>query len=81
MSFPPNEKEPNPLVLTLARNLRSRRRALGLTQESFATRCGLHRTYIGAIERGERNITLATLKKLADQLSLEPTELLVSSED
>ncbi len=42
--------------------------------------CGLHRTYIGAIERGERNITLSTLLKLADALDCEPSELLPTRE-
>ena len=43
---------------TLADNLRAFRAERGWSQEEFADRCGLHRTYIGAIERGERNVTL-----------------------
>lgn len=38
--------------------------------------CGLHRTYIGAIERGERNVTLHTLSKIASGLEIDPLELL-----
>jgi transcriptional regulator with XRE-family HTH domain len=51
--------------------------ALGLSQEEFADVCGYHRTYIGAIERGERNITISTLEAIATALNLDVKELLV----
>ena len=60
----------------LGENLRRRRKSLKLTQESFAQRCGLHRTYVGAIERGERNITLSTLASIAEALQIQPQNLL-----
>ncbi len=56
----------------LIRNLRL---AAGLSQESFADLCDLHRTYIGAIERGEKTVTIETAKKLADGLGISLTEL------
>lgn len=46
------------------------RKNLGISQEELAYRAGLHRTYIGMIERAERNITLGNIKKLADALQL-----------
>src|SRR5438552_18048648 len=49
----------------LARNVRALRLARGWSQEIMAEKCGLHRTYVGAIERGERNVTLETLNALA----------------
>lgn len=55
------------------KRLRLRR---GWSQEDLADECGLHRTYIGAIERLERNITLETLEKLAVGLGVEPPDLL-----
>lgn len=60
----------------LGQNLRRRRKSLNLTQEAFAERCGLHRTYIGAIERGERNITLSTLASIALALKTQPQNLI-----
>jgi transcriptional regulator with XRE-family HTH domain len=60
----------------LGRNLRRLRPAAGLSQEAFAERCGLHRTYVGAVERGERNVTLSTLARLAVALSVSPLDLL-----
>lgn len=48
-----------------------RRKELGISQEELAYRAGFHRTYIGMIERAERNITLSNLKRLADALEIE----------
>jgi transcriptional regulator with XRE-family HTH domain len=60
----------------LGANLRSHRRRLGLSQEAFAEHLGIHRTYVGGLERGERNVTLRTVERLADQLGLSPDDLL-----
>ena len=54
----------------------AQRRKLGISQEELADRSGLHRTYIGAIERGERNISLATLELIAKGLNVTPDQLL-----
>jgi DNA-binding XRE family transcriptional regulator len=60
----------------LAANLRRLRTKLGLSQEAFAERCSLHRTYVGAIERGERNVTLNTLEHIAETLGVAAVDLL-----
>ena len=57
-------------------NVREQRRQLGLSQEQLAEACGLHRTYVGAIERGERNLSLLNIVRLADALSVTPADLL-----
>ena len=59
-------------------NLRSRRLALGLSQEKFAEKADLHWTYIGGIERGERNLGLLNIVKIARALKIAPSELLTN---
>ena len=49
-----------------------------MSQEDLARRSGLHRTYIGGIERGERNVALVNLVRLAGALGMRPAELLAS---
>jgi transcriptional regulator with XRE-family HTH domain len=56
--------------------MRSQRRERGLAQEAFAARAGLDRSYYGAIERGEFNVTLDTLVKVAAGLGVCPSALL-----
>ena len=60
----------------LGERIREFRRARGLSQEAFAERCELHRTYIGAIERGERNFTIDNLEKIAAALEVTVSDLL-----
>lgn len=52
----------------------------GFSQEEFAFRVGLHRTYMGDIERGEKNVTLVTSEKLAEGLGLTLAGLLLKTE-
>jgi len=61
----------------IADNVRRLRKAKGVSQEALADICGYHRTYIGGIERGERNITITTLEALAGALGVEPHRLLL----
>lgn len=60
----------------LADEIRKRREANGLSQERLAEQCELHRTYIGAIERSERNVTVGTLIKISNALDCDITDLL-----
>ena len=55
--------------------VRQMRLEKGFSQETFADRCGLHRTYIGAVERGERNISIENIEKIAKVLKV-PISLL-----
>ncbi|HEY5246376.1 MAG TPA: helix-turn-helix transcriptional regulator [Acidimicrobiales bacterium] len=56
--------------------LRALRKSRSLSQEDFADVLGVHRTYMGGLERGERNVTLRTVERLADRLGLDPLALL-----
>ena len=64
------------LRLILANNIRAFRQAQGLSQEALAAKCALHRTYIGSVERQERNVSLSTLEILADALEVTVPVLL-----
>jgi transcriptional regulator with XRE-family HTH domain len=64
------------LIQRAAKNIKQLRIQNGLSQEDLAELSGYHRTYIGSVERGERNITLTTLESLALTLNTEPSKLL-----
>lgn len=64
------------LQKALGRNLRSHRDAAGLSQEAFAEQLGFHRTYVGGLERGERNLSLRALEELAERIGVDPLSLL-----
>lgn len=60
----------------LAENIRAFRKTKGLSQEEFADLCNFHRTYIGSIERKERNVTLSTLEVIAYTIGITVPQLL-----
>ncbi|HEX3783150.1 MAG TPA: helix-turn-helix transcriptional regulator [Pseudonocardiaceae bacterium] len=64
------------LQRTVGRNLRSYRLERGYSQEDFAEVLGVHRTYMGGLERGERNLTLKSLERIAARLDVPPLDLL-----
>jgi transcriptional regulator with XRE-family HTH domain len=64
------------LQVVVGENLRRLRRQMGFSQESFGEHVGWHRTFVGAVERGERNLTLRTVERLAAQLNVHPLALL-----
>jgi transcriptional regulator with XRE-family HTH domain len=59
-----------------AENLRTERKRLGLSQEELADIAGLHRTYVGSIERGERNVSIDNMEALANGLKVNLQSLL-----
>jgi transcriptional regulator with XRE-family HTH domain len=60
-------------------NVRFLRETKGFSQESFASKSGFKRTYIGAVERGEMNLTLSSLCQLANALGVQPSILLIDN--
>lgn len=64
------------LQRTVGRNLRAHRQAKGLSQEAFAETLGVHRTYMGGLERGERNLTLKSVERIAARLRVDPLALM-----
>jgi transcriptional regulator with XRE-family HTH domain len=66
----------SPEHAALGEAIRELRSGAGIpSQEDLADRAGLHRTYVGGIERGERNVSFGNLLKLADALGVLPSEL------
>jgi len=64
------------LVQVFAANVRECRLALGISQEALAEAAGVHRTYIGMIERGEKNVTIYNIERIAIALDVAPALLL-----
>lgn len=65
----------NPKAI-LGKTIRDRRMQLGLSQEALAERADLHRTYVGGVERGERNVSLENIVRIAHALQIVPSQLL-----
>ena len=65
----------------IAQNIRDLRRNLGISQEDLADNAGLHRTYIGSVERGERNISLENILKISRALNTKAADLFRGEEN
>jgi len=64
------------ILIKFGQEVRNKRMELGLSQEELASRAGVHRTYIGMIERAEKNITLENIEKIAKALKVPISDLL-----
>ena len=69
------------IIRVFGTNVKQYRQLLGLSQEAFAEKCGMHRTYISAIERFRRSISLENIQRIADALDIEPYKLLIERND
>ena len=65
----------NDVKTTFGQRVRALRKRVGLSQEQLALKCGLDRTYIGGVERGERNISIVNVEKIARAMELSPKDL------
>lgn len=65
----------NETTRVFGERVRSRRLALGLSQEAAAVRCGIHWTQLGKVERGQRSLRLETIVKIAEGLDIDPADL------
>ncbi|PHS63690.1 MAG: transcriptional regulator [Thalassobium sp.] len=64
------------LAKTLGANIRAKRKEMGISQDGLALECGVDRSYMGRIERGEVNITVEKLYQIASKLGCNPASLL-----
>ncbi|MCI8724283.1 MAG: helix-turn-helix transcriptional regulator [Ruminococcus sp.] len=69
------------VIKVFSKNVKAYRMQLGLSQENFAEKAGLHRTYISAIECGKRSISLDNIQKIADALEIDTYLLFIDQED
>jgi len=69
-------QKPDRYLIEVGRRVRLAREAQSMTQAELAQACGLHRTHVGEIERGETNPTVLALRQLASVLGVEPASLL-----
>ena len=63
------------ILIKFGKKVREKRTKLGLSQEELASRAGVHRTYIGMIERAEKNITLGNIQKIAGALNIKLSDI------
>jgi transcriptional regulator with XRE-family HTH domain len=68
------------LQAALGQTIRKKRTAAGFSQESFAEAVGVHRTYIGGVERGERNVSLHNLQRISEALNISLSALIQAAE-
>jgi transcriptional regulator with XRE-family HTH domain len=69
------EEPPNPFLKALGRRIRELRTERGYSQEAFADKCGVHRTFMGTIERGESNLSFQNVHKVATTLGISLSAL------
>jgi transcriptional regulator with XRE-family HTH domain len=69
------------LLKLLGVSVRQRREKLGFSQEAFANKCGVHRTYVGKVERGEQNVSMVSLARLAKGLGVPAWQLVREAEE
>ncbi len=71
---------PQELQLSLGQAIRAARADLDYSQESFAFTVGIHRTYVGAVERGKRNVSLRNLVRISNALEMPLSRLIAEAE-
>lgn len=69
------------IVKVFSANVKHYRLSLGVSQEQFAEMCGMHRTYISAIECCRRSISLENIQRIADALGIETYKLFIESKE
>lgn len=74
------KKDTTTLRLVFSKNIKARRLELGWSQEALADAAGLHRTYIGSVERCERNISIDNIQRIAEALGVSPNLLISETE-
>lgn len=69
-------KQTEDILIRFGQRIRELRKKRGFSQEAFAAACGMDRTYMGGIERGERNVALRNIERIAETLELTVAQLM-----
>ena len=69
------------IIKVFGNNIKKLRNEKGISQEAFAEMCGLHRTYISAVERQKRSISLENVQRIADALGVETYSLFIDNDN
>ena len=69
------------IIRIFGTNVKHYRQQIGLSQEAFAEKCGMHRTYISAIECFRRSISLENIQRIAEALNVEPYQLFLENKE
>lgn len=69
-----SDKQKAPELVAFGEAIRRRRKELGYSQEAFGDACGIDRSYMGGIERGEHNLALMNILKIVEGLGIQPSE-------
>ena len=72
--------DPQNIQVRFGERVRTVRSQKGISQEALADKAGLHRTYVSSVERGERNVSLSTVERLAAALEISMADLMPTSE-
>lgn len=75
---PMTDTDRSPVLKAFGQAVRECRKAQGFSQEGFAHYCGLDRSYMGGVERGERNVTLANMERIISALHMKPSEFFLA---
>ena len=78
-SKPMTDADRSPLLKAFGNAVREYRKAQGFSQEGFAHYCGLDRSYMGGVERGERNVTFLNILRIAKAMQCQPSDLLIDA--
>ena len=78
INYKPSDKK---VLIKIGNNIKKFRKEKNLSQETLAYECGMDRTYVSAVERGERNISILKLKKIADVLKIELISLIMGEKN
>lgn len=76
-----SDKAKPPVLVAFGAAVRRHRKAKGFSQEAFGDACGIDRSYMGGIERGEHNLALVNIMKIIDTLGLQPSEFFKDLDD